>query len=216
MDRKTEAYNYIKDNIINNDFPQGSPLREVEIAASLHMSRSPVREALRDLESEGVVISYPARGTFVATITPFDVEEIYELRIMFEEFALRKSFNRITNDDLNHAEQAFTNINEPFDWNQYRQADRSFHQLFINKCGSPRLNLFLTTLNTQIERIRRYSDKNTARHYDERLKEHLKIIECIRSRNLEASVEALRYHLRKVSNAAIETCLMMIAEENQK
>lgn len=113
------------------------------------MSRSPVREALRDLESEGVVVSYPGRGTFVATITPYDVEEIYELRAMFEEYALRKAFNRITKEELDQAEANFTAPNEPFDWEQCHKADRSFHQLYIDKCGSRRLIQFLRTLNFQ-------------------------------------------------------------------
>ena len=212
MDRKTEAYLYLKDAIINNEFEQGTPLREVEIATKLKMSRSPVREALRDLESEGVVISYPGRGTFVATVTPYDVEEIYELRTMLEEYALRKAFNRITKEDLDQVEALFTAPNEPFDWEQYHQADRSLHQLFVNKCGSRRLNQFLSTLNFQVERIRRYSDQSKSRSSDERLKEHLEIIHRIRLGDLEGSIQALRIHLRNVSNSAIETSREMMSQ----
>lgn len=214
MDRKNEAYLYIKNAIINNDFPQGSPLREVDISSTLKMSRSPVREALRDLESEGVVISYPARGTFVATITPYDVEEIYELRAMFEIWALQKAFFRITEEELTRIEKQFIATSEPFDWEAYHQADRDFHQLYIDKCGSRRLALFVSTLNTQVERIRRYSDKNTGRSIKARLAEHLHIIECIRRRDLDASIEALRLHLKNVSDAAIETCRIMMMEQN--
>lgn len=212
MDRKTEAYLYLKEAIINNEFTQGSPLREIEIASKLKMSRSPVREALRDLESEGVVVSYPGRGTFVATITPYDVEEIYELRTMIEEYALRKSFNRITKEELDQVESNFTAPNNPFDWEQYHRADRAFHQLFVDKCGSRRLNQFLGTLNFQVERIRRYSDRSPSRSINERLIEHLEIIRCIRNGDLEASVKALRTHLRNVANSAIETSREMMTQ----
>lgn len=212
MARKNEAYEYLKEAIINNDFTQGAPLREMEIAAKLKMSRSPVREALRDLESEGIVISHPGRGTFVATITPYDVEEIYELRTMFEEYALRKAFNRITTEELDQVEANFKAPNEPFSWEQYHKADRAFHQLYIEKCGSRRLLQFLSTLNFQIERIRRYSDRSTSRSSDDRLKEHLEIIRCIRQGDLEASLKALRTHLRNVANSAIETSREMMTQ----
>lgn len=187
-------------------------MREVEIASTLKRSRSPVREALRDLESEGVVVSYPGRGTFVATITPYDVEEIYELRAMFEEYALRKAFNRITKEELDQAEANFTAPNEPFDWEQYHKADRSFHQLYIDKCGSRRLIQFLSTLNFQVERIRRYSDRSKSHSSQERLVEHLEIIQHIRLGDLEGSIKALCVHLRNVSNSAIETSRELMAQ----
>ena len=70
MDRKNQAYEYVKNTILNGDLPQGAPVKELELAATLNMSRTPIREALRQLEAEGVVVSYPSRGTFVTTITP--------------------------------------------------------------------------------------------------------------------------------------------------
>lgn len=212
MDRKNEAYLYLKNAILNNEFTQGAPLREVEISTKLKMSRSPVREALRDLESEGIVISYPGRGTFVATITPYDVEEIYELRAMFEEYALKKAFNRITKEELDQVEANFTAPNEPFNWEQYHQADRAFHQLYIDKCGSRRLIQFLSTLNFQVERIRRYSDRSKSRSSSERLVEHLEIIRYIRLGDLDGSIKALRTHLRNVANSAIETSREMMTQ----
>ena len=205
MNRKNEAYEYLKNAILDNEFAQGTPLREVDIASKLKMSRSPVREALRDLEAEGVVVSYPGRGTFVATITPYDVEEIYELRTMFEEYALRKAFNRITPEELDQAEAKFITSNEAFDWEQYHEADRAFHQLYIEKCGSRRLLQFLSTLNFQVERIRRYSDQSKFRSGNERQAEHLEIIRRMRLGDLEGSLEALRTHLRNVADSAIET-----------
>ena len=212
MARKNEAYTYLKNAIANNEFPQGAPLREVDIASKLNMSRSPVREALRDLEAEGIVVSQAGRGTFVAIITPYDVEEIYELRTMFEEYALRKAFTRITKEELDQAEANFKEPNDPFDWEKYHEADRYFHHIYIDKCGSRRLLQFLDTLSFQIERIRRYSDHSASRSSSERQAEHLEIIRYIRLGDLENSIKALRTHLRNVANSAIETSREMMTQ----
>ena len=214
MNRKNEAYIYIKDAILDNKFPQGTPLREVDIATSLKMSRSPVREALRDLESEGIVVSYPGRGTFVSTLTPYDVEEIYDLRAMLEEYALKKSFSRITPEDLDEVENNFKVAQSNFDWEQYHMADRALHGLIVGKCGNKRLIQFLDTLNFQVERIRRFSDHNKARTSGARLQEHLDIISFMRKGDLDGSLNALRLHLRNVADSAIDTCRELIAQSN--
>lgn len=211
MGCKDQAYTYIRDAIFNDEFLPGMPLREIDISETLKMSRTPIREALRELEVEGVVVSFPARGTFVANITPYDVEEIYELRILFEMYALEKAFFRITDEDLDKSQAAFLAANNPFNWEQYHAADRAFHQLIIDKCGNSRMIIFFSTLNTQVERIRRFSAKSTERSSADRLAEHLHIIECIRKRDLDASKKALSTHLRNVSNSAIDACRMLSA-----
>jgi len=162
------------------------------------------------------VVNYRARGCFVTTISPYDVEEIYELRILFELYALEKAFPRITDEDLDRLESSFLILlTEAFDWDKYHAADRDFHQLFFDKCGNRRAVTFMMMLNTQIERIRNCSDKYQARSAEERIREHLHIIKCIRDRDLEASQKSLKIHLRKVSNSAIETCRLMSTNQRE-
>jgi len=209
MDRKSIAYDYLKQKIVDNEFLPGSPIRESDVAGTLNMSRAPVREALRELEMEGVVVSYPSRGSFVSAITPYDVEEIYELRMLLEVWALEKGFSRITTEDLDRFEMDFNAPNEPFNWEFYHDTDRAFHQMIIDKSGSRRVAMFMTMLNAQVERVRRFSARDSGRGSQERTAEHLHIIECIRSGDLEVSKEALCFHLRNVANSAIEAWKMM-------
>ncbi len=208
MDRNKSAYNSLKKAILENEYPNGTPLREQDLAEHLHVSRTPIREALRQLEKEGLVVNYPARGCFVTSITPYDVEEIYELRTMLELFALEKSFNRITAADLDSIESKFALSNDAFDFEAYHDADRSLHRLFFDRCGNKRAVRFMEMLNAQVERIRHFSDIYTPRTNEERLTEHLEIIRCIREKDLEATKNALSTHLRHVADAAIETCRM--------
>jgi len=75
-------------SIVRGDLPIGAQLVEAELATRLSVSRGPIREALRQLELEGLVVSYARRGTFVVGITEQDVREIYGLRLLLETFGI--------------------------------------------------------------------------------------------------------------------------------
>ena len=122
MGRKDEAYEYLKNAIISNELGPGTPIRESEISENLKISRTPIRAALRDLEADGLVISYPFRGTFVADISPYDVQEIFDLRVLMETWAMKRSIKRITEKELDEAERAFREANG--DWEKLYRADR--------------------------------------------------------------------------------------------
>lgn len=203
MGRKEEAYDYIKEEIMSNRLRPGAAIREMDIAEALKMSRTPIREALRDLEADGLVVSYTARGVFVTSFTPYDVEEISELRILIECWSLERGFHRITEEELDYVQAAFENGWSNQDWNQIHQADRLLHKIIMEKSGSSRMVQFMNTLNTQIERVRRVSTQSYGRSQMS-YEEHLEIIRCIRSRDLEKSKEALRKHLQSVGASAIE------------
>ena len=83
-----KVYAYLYNGILSGDIPLGSPIAELEVGKALGLSRSPVREALKRMEGEGLVSHYVGRGTFVTDITVRDLEEIFELRIMFELHSL--------------------------------------------------------------------------------------------------------------------------------
>lgn len=205
MDKKTIAYNYIREEILSNRLRPNEPILELAIAECLKISRSPVREALRALESEGLVVNYPSRGSFVASLTPYDVEEIGELRILLECWALERSINRITEEELDELEHSFHEGFQKKDWDLLHQVDRKLHGLIVVKAGSKRVQEFIHILNSQIERVRRSSAQrvNRARKSYE---EHLKIIACIRTRDLAITRDTLVEHLRSVSDDAVEMC----------
>ncbi|QNL44635.1 GntR family transcriptional regulator [Oscillibacter hominis] len=178
MSRKDEAYRYLRNAIVTNRYPQNAPISEMAVSEELGMSRTP--------------------------ITPYDVEEIYELRVLLEVWALGRSFSRITPAELDHLEEMFRQGYERSDWELLHEADRSLHGLITEKAGSKRLLEFISVLNAQIERIRSASalDKNrSSLSYEE----HLEIIRCIRAGDREKSLRALRAHLRSVANSAIES-----------
>lgn len=203
MSRKDQAYNYIRKRIITGNLKDGTPILENDLSEELHMSRTPIREALRDLEAEGAVVSYAFRGTFVTALTPYDVEDIFDLRLLFELWALDRGFNRITEEELDLAAKKLTDAKEAGDWDEDYLADLHLHNLIIEKSGSRRLVGFMDVLYTQIERIsyRAFMNKTYNRNSFE---EHMELIAGIRERNLPKSREVLSRHLNNVAEAAIE------------
>lgn len=203
MDKKSQAYEYLKHAITVDEIPPGSPLVELELSESLQMSRTPIREAMRQLETEGLVTTYPARGSFVTVLTPDDVQEIYELRLALELWALERSIARITDEELDALQAAFEEGYRTGAWETLHNADRGLHDLITEKAWSRRLLMLLSLLNTQAERIRYQSARSLGRD-DLSYREHLHIIQCIRERDLEKSRAALRTHLRSVANSAMD------------
>lgn len=213
MDKKSQAYEYLKHAIIVDEIPPGSPLVELELSESLQMSRTPIREAMRQLETEGLVTTYPARGSFVTVLTPDDVQEIYELRLALELWALERSIARITDEELDALQAAFEEGYRTGAWETLHNADRGLHDLITEKAWSRRLLMLLSLLNTQAERIRYQSARSLGRD-DLSYREHLHIIQCIRERDLEKSRAALRTHLRSVANSAMDAAKAQVVKSS--
>lgn len=214
MRRKEEACDYIRAAILNNVYRQGEPIREMDIAEELHMSRTPIREAIRDLEAEGLIVSYASKGAFVTTLTLYDVEEICDIRTLIEVWSLERGFYRISDKELDLIQGTFERAWREHDWETNHSADRSLHRTFLEKSGSKRIVQFMNNLNTQIERIRLVSAKEYGRSkksYDE----HMEIIQAIRDRDLEHSREALRRHLQSVGASAVQAARVMEAENSR-
>jgi len=95
---RTQVYNVIKENICGGRYEPGQRLNEVELASSLNVSRSPVREALRRLAADGLVEEKPNRGVFVREFTPQNIQEIFDVRVLLESYCIQRSVQFMTNE----------------------------------------------------------------------------------------------------------------------
>ncbi|MTJ91511.1 MAG: GntR family transcriptional regulator [Desulfovibrio sp.] len=206
-DRKKQAYNFLRNAIISNEIAAGSPIREQELTKRLKMSRTPIREAMRELEKDGLLISYPARGTFVLVVTPSDVAEIYDLRILCELWALEQGLPRMHDNEIEIIDRLTNEAEANVDWEKFHLSDLLLHNLIIEKSYNKRLVSFIQAINGQIERIRRFNAKGKAR-YDLGIVEHKKILNALFNRNLPAAKKALEEHLRTSRSTAIEIAKM--------
>lgn len=206
------VYDHLFDEIVSCRLLPGSVLSELEISKKLQTSRSPVREAMMALESEGLVRRYPGRGCFVSEVTVQDIHEIFALRILLEVEALRKSFSLISDQELEDLEQALNALKPEDPENAYYATDRRLHELIVNNCGNARLTMILRTLNGQIEQIRRVASRQPQRLRASR-REHLDIVAALRARDLERTCQLLTEHIQNVRNATMSVFLLMGGQE---
>lgn len=205
---KQKAYDFLYNSIITNELRPGQPIIEQEISSTLGSSRTPVREALKQLESEGLVRHIPGRGTFVSEVTTQDVEEIFALRSMLEVLALQSAWKKINDEEINKVEQFLTSLDSNCSADEFYRSDRMIHDLIVKNGGNRRLESFLNNINAQIERIRIISSLTPQRLAKSKT-EHLAIIDALRERNLEKTEELLRAHINNVKESAIEVCRSM-------
>lgn len=202
---KQKAYNFLYDAILTNVYPPGTPLVEHEISTKLGISRTPVREAFKQLESEGLIKYYPAKGTFVAEISTQDVEEILELREVLEILALRLSIDRISMEQLEEVEEKLKSLDEGSSPDEFYECDRALHRMLFENSGNKRLTAYMSTLNAQIERLRSVAAMKSHRLSQSR-QEHLLIVQAMKRRNLKEAERYLGEHIRNVAIAIVDVC----------
>ncbi|HLR65987.1 MAG TPA: GntR family transcriptional regulator [Virgibacillus sp.] len=203
MSRMKEVYDYLVEEIVSNKILPGTPIIETDIANELNMSRTPIREALKELESEGLIQRFPGRGVVVSKIAAQDIEEIFTLRITLELLALELSFDKITTNDISEVEEYLFNLDDKNEKQDYYHVDKWIHTLIITKAGNRRLKKYIDLLNSQIERFRRISALEPNR-LSKSKNEHIELIEAIKTKNFDLSSELLEKHLLNVKNSTLE------------
>jgi len=194
--RVEEAYRHLKTRIMSADLPPGASLNELEIAAALGTSRTPVREAIRKLEQEGLAMRYPNRGAIVTKLSMTDVLEIWQLREILEPAACGLAADRIDRDALARIEGAFLELQGqemgPEAYEAFLRADVGLHGLIVDSTGNATLRSVLGMLNERIVQVRVVTSPARFRHA---VAEHLAIIAALKARDAQDAVAAMRRHL---------------------
>ncbi len=139
----------LSEAILDGTLKHGEQLVETDLQKQLGISRSPLREAFRDLEKKGLVVIIPRRGTFVREITVADVQEHFPVRAALEGLAAREAYAHITGEQLEQMKQALLGMQragELGDAELYRQQHLKFHETFIQASGNELLIGMLGTL----------------------------------------------------------------------
>ena len=209
LTRVEDAYARLKNEIRTNRMASGFQATEPEIALRLGMSRTPVREALIRLESEGLVEIIPRRGVRVLPININDMREIYEILTSLEpDVAANIAAKNPTEVELRPLEEAAVEMEsalEQGDLDTWADADDRFHHHMLELNGNRRLREFVLALNDQVHRTRIV----TLRLRDNPVKsnqEHREILEHIRRGNVEAARNAFRAHRKRAAQELI-SCL---------
>lgn len=146
--------------IVEGTFSPGQRLNQDELAGSLGLSRLPIREAFKRLESEGLIVIAPHRGAVVAPMSAADIEDIYTVKIALEGTATRLGVPGLTAPDLDQMSDLLSRMDEAAatqDWAAWLHQDRGFHFTLYQASGRPRLIGLVTNFWDLAERYRRLS-----------------------------------------------------------
>jgi DNA-binding GntR family transcriptional regulator len=187
----------LREDIVSWKLPPGETLAEARIAAEMSVSRTPVREALRTLQQDGLVKVVPGRGVFVAEIGLQDVVEIYQMREALEIYAARLSAaNEERTSDFRALLTEFDAAQEWLDagrLDEYYALSQRLDEHIALACGNRRLEQALRTLWDQARRLRRVASDSPKR-VRETIGEHSAILHAIIEHDADAAEQAVRQH----------------------
>lgn len=155
MSASQVAYGYAKERILDGRFRGGDLIREHDIAEPTGLSRTPVREAFLQLESEGLLKLYPKRGALVVPVSALEVETVMETRLLVERFALEQVAEGRVDlaNDLAEAIADQEKLATEQDPVRFVEADREFHRIFIASAGNPILLELVDSLRDRQSRM---------------------------------------------------------------
>lgn len=199
--KKTIVYENLKKRIITNALKPGDPLNEILLAKDLKTSKTPIREALQQLEKEGLVENIPGRGSFVSRFSFQDIRELTEIREILECDVIRKVAARGAFDlsDAMDIRRKFESSggNENKTAKTYINAGDQIHAFIFSSFGNRKLMEYYHRLQEQIIRIRFFlSNRVDERRSSASFKEHLEIIDALIAKDPERAQQAMQTHLR--------------------
>lgn len=189
----------LRDQIIRGEIPEGAQLRQDAIANQYQVSRIPVREALRQLDAEGLIAIVPNRGAIVPALSPSDIEELFSIRALLEPEVLKLSIPHLTESDFSEAEAVLRKY-----VNELRRDDHvslwgrlnwQFHSILYNRADQPRFMAIIRNVNNSGERYTRlqlYLTHGIKRANDE----HHQILQLCRQRDVSGACQLLRVHIQ--------------------
>ncbi len=197
------VFETIRENILNGVYKENDELREAALGAELGVSRTPVREALRQLELEGLVKIVPNRGAFVTGITQKDVRDIYIIRSLIEGLCARWATENITDAQMEELEEIILlsefhlNRDKTEQSNQVVELDGKFHQVLYEACDSRILQHVLSDFHKYVRLARKTSvaDRNRA---EKSIQEHKEILQAIKDKDAVRAEHWANAHMMNV------------------
>lgn len=200
------VFNTLREAILKGELKPGECLMELQLAAKLGVSRTPIREAIRMLEQEGLAVTIPRKGAEVARMTEKDMEDVLEIREALDELAAKIACTRMTEDQLKQLEtikETFVESTRSHDVKRIAEADVSFHDVIYEATGNPKLVSMLNNLREQIYRYRVEYLKEE-KNYPTLIGEHEAIVEALYARNQDEVVRAMHTHIENQASAVKE------------
>ena len=190
------VFNTLRQAILRGEMEPGERLMEIQLAQKLGVSRTPIREAIRKLELEGLVIMIPRKGAEVAHITEKDMRDVLEVRSTLEELVVQLAIKNVTEeklDELRAANRVFESAVVSKDVVNIVEADVKFHDILYSMTNNPRLIQIINNLREQMYRYRLEYVKD-ARTHSILISEH-NVIKQIKEKNVDVARKVIHQHI---------------------
>lgn len=195
------AYQRLRNAIIKQEFKPGAVISQVRLAKQLGVSRTPLREAMRLLERDGLLVSEHNRRVRIAEMSTADMEELYALRLSIEPVALRVSVPRLTSDDYGRLRQLLNEMEvlmRKEDVDAWEKAHSEFHLLLVRHAGKRSLKL-ISELSDHAERYRRLFISQGATRWSAGAEDHRTILKHCEKGDAAAAAVSLAHHYARTS-----------------
>jgi DNA-binding GntR family transcriptional regulator len=196
----------IREFIITGKYKPGEKLIEGELARQLNISRTPIREAIRRLESEGLIKTEPLKGAFVAKLSTSEVKEIYYVRGILESHAVESAVSKIGQSEIQlliHYREMFETYKTRKEYDKWLSTNIEFHQFLAKHSGNSTMLRLLTELGSRVHRYQFIATTND-RNIELYTGEHENIIDSVIKGNAKMAKLHMEKHLRSVQRVVTE------------
>ncbi len=191
------VFNTLRRAILKGELEPGERLMEIALANRLGVSRTPIREAIRKLELEGLVIMIPRKGAEVAKITEKDLKDVLEVRTSLEKLAIELACDRITEEEIVELKDRckdFVVSLKSSDLTEMAEKDVAFHDVIFRATKNARLIQILNNLREQMYRYRLEYLKDSESH-GRLIDEHEQILNALSTRDKANAVKLINEHI---------------------
>ena len=199
---KESAYSLIKQKLLSLEFAPGTRIREDLIAEEIAMSRTPVREAINQLVSEGLLRSVPRKGLFFIELTTEEIVDLIDVRGALESLAIAKCIDKIDEKGLKRLEGIIERAEESLRQEDYKKCndlDSLFHQKIAQSTGNQKLILYLQEIEDSMHIVRTMEKMTMAKQKVEKsLEQHWNMYKCIKARDKAAATEAVLQNIEQL------------------
>ena len=197
----SQVFQKLRSDIIEKKYKENDELKEVALAKALNVSRTPVREALRQLELEGLISMVPNKGAVVTGIRQKDIRDIYDIRALLEGLCVKWAAKHITADQISQLDEIMMlseyYANKPDSSQQLSELDNKFHQILYEACDSRILGNLLKDYHQYVQLTRTKSIESETRATAV-VAEHRNIINAIKNGDGDSAENYAKEHILKV------------------
>ncbi|MCQ8212748.1 GntR family transcriptional regulator [Cetobacterium somerae] len=204
---REQVYEYLKEEIVNGKIEEESRIVEEEYALKLNVSRTPLREAIRMLELEGLIEGREKGGVIVPKTTKKDVEEVIKIRMALETVIFQEIFEKVTEHDIKKLEKNIDKTkliieNEKESSNVFKYFSE-FNRILYHIADSPRVVNLINNLNLYLKKFRKISIENSNRRLNAH-KDHVNMVEFIKKDRKKEIIDLNKKHLLEAKEFLIQ------------